>query len=99
MVNLFASGGIEPVTGAEMAGRVQEALNAIFAVATPIVGMLGQLSIGVAAILLVLILVMGAGIAKRVLGVIFTIMLGIALWHLAPWIVRATQGLTNWFVQ
>lgn len=95
----MASGGIEPVTAGEMAGRIQAAFDAIFAVATPIVGMLGQLSIGVAAILLVLILVMGGGIAKRVLSVIFTIMAGIALWHLAPWIVRVTQGLTNWFVQ
>ena len=96
---MSAAGGIEPVTAGEMAARVQEMLDAVFTVATPIVGMLGQLSIGAAAILLVLILVMGGGIAKRVLSVIFTIMLGIALWHLAPWIIRMTQGLTNWFVQ
>lgn len=90
--------GIEPVTVGEFTYRLQEALDAIFVILTPIVGMLGQLSIGAAALLLVLILIMGGGIAKRVLSAIFTIMLGIALWHLAPWVVTAIQALTARFV-
>jgi hypothetical protein len=89
--------GIEHVSPTEFAGKLQQAGEAVYSYASPLTDLLGQLSIAAAGVLLVLVLVLGAGIVRRVVGAVFVVCLGIALWYLAPLIPEWVKDVAAWF--
>jgi len=90
-------GGVPVVTPGEFGAKIQEAGDALYRAASPLADLLGRLSIAGAAVLLVLVLVVGAGVVRRVIGAVFVICLGIALWYLAPVIVEWVKLVAAWF--
>jgi hypothetical protein len=89
--------GIEHVSPTEFAGKLQQAAEAAYHYASPLTDLLGQLSIAAAGVLLVLVLVLGAGIVRRIVSAVFVICLGIALWYFAPVIVEWVKDVAIWF--
>lgn len=90
-------GGVKQVSPKQFADKLQEAGNKLYELASPFVDMIGKFSFGFAAIMLILILVIGAGILRRIIGAIFVISLGIGLWYFSPWLVEMIKYLAFWF--
>lgn len=89
--------GVEHVSPTEFFGKLQQAGEALYQYASPLTDLLGQLSIAAAGVLLVLVLVLGAGIVRRVVGAVFVICLGVALWYLAPLVPEWVKDVAAWF--
>jgi len=89
--------GINPVSVDQIGDRIQEAGDKLYLWGSPVLDMLGKLSFAAAAVLLVLALVLGAGMLQKVIGICFTVALGIGLWYSAPWLVELIKSVSIWF--
>ncbi|MGB9792597.1 MAG: hypothetical protein ACPLTR_08490 [Thermacetogeniaceae bacterium] len=91
-------GGIRPVSPEEFAGKVQALGEKLYGAASPVADTVAKLSLAAAGILLILLIVLGAGILRRVVGALFAVAVGLAIWHGAPYIVGVIKYITNWLM-
>lgn len=91
-------GGIKPVSPEQFAGKVQQLGEKLYGAASPVADMVAKLSLAAAGLLLILLIVLGAGILRRVVGAAFAVALGLALWYGAPYIVGVIKYLSNWLM-
>lgn len=91
-------GGIEPVSPEQFAGKVQELGEKLYGAASPLTDTAAKLSLAAAGLLLVLLIVLGAGILRRVVGAAFAVALGLTLWYGAPYIVGLIKYLAAWLM-
>ncbi|MDH7578259.1 MAG: hypothetical protein QHH75_10685 [Bacillota bacterium] len=89
-------GGIEPVSPEQFAGKVQELGEKLYGAASPLADMVAKLSLAAAGLLLVLLIVLGAGILRRVVGAAFAVAVGLALWYGAPYVIGIIKYLAAW---
>lgn len=94
-----SSGGIRPVNEAKIQAKVKEIESTFYGALNPIVGLMSKVSFGIAALALILALVIGTGVLKRVLSVLFCVALGIFLWANAGKLAEWIMSLSKWLGQ
>ncbi len=90
--------GVQPVDPHKLAVKVQKLGDAVYGAASPIADMLARLAVGAAGVLLILLIVLGTGIVRRVAVAVLAVMAGLGLWYGAPYIVGLVKYFTNWLV-
>lgn len=91
-------GGIEPVSPERFFGKVQLLGEKLYGAASPVADTAAKLSLAAAGLLLILFIVLGAGILRRVVGAAFGVALGLALWYGTPYIVGMFKYLVAWLM-
>jgi|GEM_PF-2296513 len=89
-------GGIEPVSPERFFGKVQQLGEKLYGATSPVADTAAKLSLAAAGLLLILLIVLGAGILRRVVGAAFAVALGLALWYGAPYIVAMVKYFVAW---
>lgn len=90
-------GGIEPVSPGDFSAKLQKLGDKLYSTASPLVDMTAKLSLAGAALLLLLVLILGAGVLQRVVGACFGVALGLLLFYCAPQIVAVIKYIAAWF--
>jgi len=89
-------GGIPVVSPEHFAGKLNQLGDTLYKTASPVADMIAKLSLAGSGLLLVLLLVLGAGILRRVVGALFAVCLGLTLWYGAPYLVEMIKYLAVW---
>lgn len=89
-------GGIDPVSPEQFAGKFTELGDIIYGAASPITDTVAKISLSLAGLLLVVMLIIGPGLIRRVIGAVFSVAVGLCLWYSAPHLVGLIKYLAAW---
>ncbi|MEW6727530.1 MAG: hypothetical protein AB1327_11340 [Bacillota bacterium] len=89
-------GGVPVVSPEKFGSKLNELGEIAYRQASPITDMVAKLSIATSGLLLILLLVLGAGILRRVVGAVFAVAVGLGLWYGAPYIVGLIKSVAVW---
>jgi len=93
------AGGVRPVDPGKVEAKVKELEALLYGALTPVVDILGKVSIGAAALMLVAALVIGAGVLKKAVQILLCVALGVALWANAAKIAGIIMVVGKWLGQ
>lgn len=93
------AGGVRPVDPGKVEAKVKELEALLYGALTPVVDILGKVSIGAAALMLVAALVIGVGVLKKAAQILFCVALGVALWANAAKIAGIIMAVGKWLGQ
>jgi hypothetical protein len=83
----LADNVIPPVSASQLSAKLQSVGDEAYGMASPLVDMVAKLMLALAGIMLLLMLVFGPGIMRRVFGICFSVACGLLLFYCAPYIV------------
>ncbi|MDI6908106.1 MAG: hypothetical protein QMC81_11560 [Thermoanaerobacterales bacterium] len=89
-------GGIPVVSPGELGNKLNQLGDIAYKQMSPITDMVAKLSIAASGFLLIMVLVLGAGIVRRVVAALFFVALGLGLWYNAPYVVGAVKAVAAW---
>lgn len=88
--------GIEPVSPDRFTGKLKDLGDMLYSAVSPVADTVAKISLATAGILLVAMLVIAPGLARRAVGAIFAVVIGLCLWYCAPYIVGVIKYLALW---